>query len=169
MNRLIIGFFLVQVVFDLGRSVTAFPFVHYAMFSESFAQPDSLVVFEITVDGQRLQAADYPIDRWDMVQSPLLAFERQTATGDFAFDKGKIQAGLDRVGLGSLYTLLKPNFDNDNSAAGRWPSWYASYLRKLIGRPIGDLRVDKAWYRYTGGHFLLLKKENRISIRQEKA
>jgi hypothetical protein len=169
MNRLIIGFFLVQVVFDLGRSVTAFPFVHYAMFSESFAQPDSLVVFEITVDGQRLQAADYPIYRWDMVQSPLLAFERQTATGDFAFDKAKMQAGLHHVGLGSLYTLLKPNFDNDSSAGGLFPSWYAAYLGKVIRRRVGDLRVDKAWYRYTGGHFLLLKKENRISIRQEKA
>jgi hypothetical protein len=169
MNRLIIGFFLVQVVFDLGRSVTAFPFVHYAMFSESFAQPDSLVVFEITVDGQRLQPADFPIYRWDMVQSPLLAFERQAGTGDFAFDKARIQAGLHRVGLGSLYTLLKPNFDNDSRAGSRWPSWYAAYLGRLIHRPIGDLRVDKAWYRYTGGHFLLLKKENRISIRPEKA
>ena len=169
MNRLIIGFFLVQVVFDLGRSVTAFPFVHYAMFSESFAQPDSLVVFEITVDGRRLQASDFPIDRWDMVQGPLLGFERQTSTGDFAFDKSAVQAGLRQVGLGPLYTRLKPNLDNDSRVGSRWPSWYAAYLGKLIHRPIRDLRVDKAWYRYTGGHFLLLKKENRISIRPEKA
>jgi hypothetical protein len=168
MNRLIIGFFLVQVVFDLAHSVTAFPFVHYAMFSDSFAQPDSLVVFEITVDGRRLQATDFPVARWDMVQEPLLAFDRQAGSRDFAFDKAKTQAGLQQVGLGSLYTRLKPNFDNDSSAGSRWPSWYAAYLGRLIRRPIGDLRVDKAWYRYADGHFFLLKKENRVSIRPEK-
>lgn len=169
MNRLIIGFFLVQVVFDLAHSVTAFPFVHYGMFSESFAQPDSLEVFEIAVDGRRLQAGDFPIYRWDMVQNPLLAFDRQVSTRDFAFDKEKMQAGMRASGLGSLYPLLKPDLDNAADVASHFPAWYIAYLSKLIGRPIRALQVDKAWYRYAGGHFLLLKKENRISFRQEKA
>jgi hypothetical protein len=51
---LVAAFFLIQIAIDLGHSVTAFPFVHYAMFSESFSQPDSLLRYEVIVDGDRL-------------------------------------------------------------------------------------------------------------------
>ena len=87
MKWLLIGFIVLQVGVDLAHSVTAFPFVHYGMFSESFARPDSLAVFEITVDGKLLEARDFRVYRWDMVQVPLAGFEQQEFTHDFAFDK----------------------------------------------------------------------------------
>ncbi len=161
---LLIGFFVIQILVDLCHSVTAYPFVHYGMFSESFPQPDSLTVFTITADGQLLQPGDFSIYRWDQVQNPLLAFDRQVSTRDFAFDKEKLQKGMHFIGGGSLYPLLLPNLNNTAITAARFASWYKTYLSSLIGRPIHSLRVDKTWYRYDGAHFVLLKTDHRINL-----
>jgi hypothetical protein len=164
MKRLLIGFFLIQVIIDLAHSVTLFPFIHYGMFSESFTRPDSIPVFEIAVDGQRLQATDFPIYQWDMVLNPLVAIERQVATRDFAFDKEKMSAGMNRSGMGALYRIVEPNLDNTRDVEARFSQWYRTYLSGLLRHPIRTLQVDKAWYRYSEGRCLLLKKENRINI-----
>jgi hypothetical protein len=161
---LLIGFFAIQVVFDLCHSVTALPFVHYGMFSESFASPDSLTVFEVTVNGRLLDAHDFSIDHWDMIQNPLGASDRQTAARDYAFDKDRLQSGLHFVGAGSLYSALASNLDNAPTVAERFPGWYKTYLSRLTGQPIRTLRVDKAWYRYDRGHFFLLKRDPWINL-----
>jgi hypothetical protein len=164
MKRLLIGFFLLQLLIDLAHSVTVFPFVHYGMFSQSLPRPDSIPVFEVTVDGQRLRAIDFSIYQWDMVQTPLAAAEQQVHTRDFAFDKEKMSSGLQLAGLGGLYRTVAPNLDNAPGTATLFPQWYKAYLSNLVGHPIRTVQVDKVWYRYTEGHYLLLKKETRIAI-----
>jgi hypothetical protein len=57
MPRLLIGFFVIQLLIDLSQSLTLFPFIHYAMYSEPVKRPDSLAVFEILAEGlQRIGA-----------------------------------------------------------------------------------------------------------------
>ena|SRR5579872_6405527 len=164
MNRLLIGLFVLQVIVDLAHSVTAFPFIHYGMFSESFSRPDTLTVYEITADGHPLRAADFSIYQWDLVQNALISLDRQVKTRDFAFDKEKISAGMDRIGMGGLYRLVEPNLDNPANTATRFPEWYRGWLSGLVGHTIHILRVDKASYHYSGGHLILLGKLNRINI-----
>ena len=156
MKRWIIGFFILQIGVDLAHSVTAFPFVHYGMFSESFARPDSVEVFEVAVDGKRLRPADYAIYQWDMVQVPLQAREKRMATDDYAADKDKLRAGMERVGLTSLYNNLKINLNNTNS----FLPWYRDYLGRLLGMPVGSVQVNRAWYRWTRGRLVLIRTEN---------
>ncbi|GGA85981.1 hypothetical protein [Puia dinghuensis] len=155
MNRWIIGFFILQIAIDLTHSVTVFPFVHYGMFSESFALPDSVEVLEVRVDGRLLRPTDFAIYRWDMVQIPLEAYEKQLATGDYAFDKEKLGAGMRKTGLSSLYNELKPNLDN----TGSFIPWYKRYLSGLVGHPITTVQVNKAWYRWTAGRLRLIRIE----------
>jgi len=159
MKLWIIGFFILQIAFDLAHSVTAFPFVHYGMFSESFAQPDSIVVFRISVDGSPLRQADFSIYGWDMVQTPLAAAVKRESTQDYAPDKEKLQAGLRAVKLGSLYNKLRPNLDNQ----GDFAAWYKGYLGRLLGHPVGALRIDKAWYRWKEGKMALIGTQNWIN------
>ena len=163
MKWLLIGFIVLQVGVDLAHSVTAFPFVHYGMFSESFARPDSLAVFEITVDGKLLEARDFRVYRWDMMQVPLAGFEQQQLTHDFAFDKDKLEAGFSFVGAAGLFQAVSPRLDNTGSVTAQFPGWYKAYLSGLLGRPIRTLRVDKVWYRYGNGQLQLLRKEPRIN------
>jgi hypothetical protein len=152
--------FAIQIAFDLAHSVTAFPFVHYGMFSESFAAPDSLLSYEVTVDGQRLVPADFNIYHWDMIQQPLGAFDKHSATADFAADKKRMQSILS-----GPYSLVAANLSNDHTVADRFPDWYRNYLSRLIHRPIHTLQVDHAWYQYQNSHFILLKKLPWIDIR----
>ena len=147
------AFFAIQIAIDLAHSVTAFPFVHYGMFSESFAAPDSLLCYEVTVDGQRLVPAGFSIYHWDMIQQPLAAFDKQTATTDFAADRKRIQSLLP-----GPYSLVAAHLSNDPAVAGRFSDWYRNYLSRLIRGPIHNLQVDKAWYRYQNSHFILLNK-----------
>jgi hypothetical protein len=154
MKNWIIGFFILQIGFDLAHSVTALPFVHYGMFSQSFVRPDSIIVFRVSVDGRPLQQRDFTVYHWDMVQGPLEAAEKRAATNDFAFDRGKMRAAL-----GSLYKDFSPNLEN----TGDFVPWYKGYLGRLLGRPISVLRVDKAWYRWSGGRMQLIQTENWIN------
>jgi hypothetical protein len=150
---LVIAFFAIQISFDLAHSVTAFPFVHYGMFSKSFSGPDSLLCYEITVDGHRLDPENFRIYKWDMVQQPLAAFDRMTATNDFAFDKSTFQTKFP-----ALFTHVSGNLDNLPYPEARFPDWYAGYLSALIGHSIRSVNVDRTWYRQTPSGLILLNK-----------
>ena len=154
MKGLFIGFICLQIGIDLAHSVSFFPFVHYGMFSQPLARLDSVEAFEVTADGQRLKPADFLIYQWDMVMTPLQALEQQTQTGDYAFDKQKLREGLQRVGLGAVYTAVEPNLNN----TGQFPGWYKSYISGLVGHPIRQLEVDRTWYQWAGGRLVVVKR-----------
>jgi hypothetical protein len=150
MKPWIIAFFILQIGVDLAHSITAFPFVHYGMFSHSFPRPDTLTVFRVSVDGEALRPADFAVYRWDMVQGPLEAAAKRTATHDFALDKER---------MGVFYNDWRTNIDN----TGDFTPWYKAYLGRLLGRPIGALRVDRVRYRWTAGRMELIQTENWIN------
>jgi hypothetical protein len=143
------AFFLIQIAIDLGHSITAFPFVHYGMFSESLPAPDSLLSYEVTVDGRRLDPLDFRIYQWDMIQQPLTALDKQVSTGDFAIDKSSFHSALP-----GLYTRVSANLDNISQPETRFPEWYAGYLSLQLGHPIDHFEVTKTWYRLENGRLV---------------
>jgi hypothetical protein len=164
MKWLLIGFIILQIGLDLIHSVTAFPFVHYGMFSESFERPDSLLVYEVTVDDKLLKANDFRIYRWDMVQVPLAGFEQEQMGHDADADKPKEGDSPALVEARLIYKSILPSqLENETSLSIHFPQWYKQYLSRLLGHPVHRLRVDKAWYRYTGGRLQLLQKKNWIN------
>lgn len=150
---LLAAFFAIQIAFDLAHSVTAFPFVHYGMFSGSLSAPDSLESYEVVVDGHRLDPRDFSIYKWDMIQQPLASFDKLVATDDFAFDKSTFRAAFP-----SLYARVSDNLDNTEYPESRFPDWYANYLSRLMGHPIGSVAVTRTCYRYEKGRLTLLSK-----------
>ena len=162
MKGLFIGFICLQIGVDLAHSVSFFPFVHYGMYSQPLARPDSVEAFEITADGKRLKPGDFLIYQWDMVTTPLQSVEQQTRTGDYAFDKEKLREGLQRVGLGAVYTAVEPNLNNANT--GQFPTWYKSYISGLLGHPIQQLEVEKTWYQWAGGRLVVVKRAPYIHL-----
>ena len=163
-GRAMIVFFALQIGIDLAHSVTVFPFVHYGMFSESFSRPDSLKVFEVTVDGRRLESSSFRIYRWDMIQAPLMAFAQFRSSRDFAFDREKLHEYLQKAGMGAVYRQFEPQLINDPTVAAHFPQWYKSHLSSLLGYKIGRLKVDQSWYRYQNGRLQLLGKENYFTL-----
>jgi hypothetical protein len=155
---LMAAFFAIQVIFDLAHSVTAYPFEHYGMFSESLSAPDSLTTFEVIADGRRLDAADFGIYHWDMIQQPLAAFDRQSRTFDFAFDRSRIRAAFP-----GLYSRLCSNFENLPTVAANFPDWYLGYLGRLLHQPIGSFQVNRCRYRILQNQFILIQRTPWIS------
>jgi len=155
----IIGFFVVQMAFDWAHSVTAFPFVHYGMYSEKFPRPDSILVYRLNVDGAPLQQENFSIYGWDMIQTPLAAEARRSRSNDYAFDKSMLQAGLARVHQAGLYNQLSANLDN----RGDFATWYKGYLGRILGHSVGTLTIEKAWYRWKDGHMQLLGTQKWIN------
>jgi hypothetical protein len=145
------AFFLIQIAIDLGHSVTAFPFVHYGMFSESFPTADSILRYVVVVNGKTLEPADFRIYRWDMIQEPLSAFDKQTRTSDFAAEKQKFRATLP-----GIYSRISSNLDNSPALDTHFPEWYRNYLGRLLGEPVRTLRVNRAWYAYKDSRIILL-------------
>jgi hypothetical protein len=150
---LVVTFFTIQVIFDLAHSVTAYPFEHYGMFSESLSAPDSLSTYEIIADGRRLDAAGFGVYRWDMLQQPLAAFDRQSRTADFAYDRSRIRAAFP-----VLYSRLSPNLENAPTVAANFPDWYLSYLSRLLHQPIHSLQVNRCRYRFLQNQPVLIQK-----------
>jgi hypothetical protein len=160
MKGLFIVFIVLQIGVDLAHSVTFFPFVHYGMFSSKEPRPDSVQLYDVIVDGRPLDPAGWLVYRWDMVQVPLEAYDKQTATRDFAFDKDRLRQGMRWIGAGSLYSALKTNLDN----SGNFEAWYKSYLGGLLGHRIQNLRVEKTWYRWQDGRLVPIRKEPWINL-----
>ena len=163
MKWLLIGFIIIQIGINLAHSVTVFPFVHYGMFSESFRQPDSLTVYQVTVNGKLLQARDFRVYRWDMIQSPLAASEAREASRDFAFDREKMGEGLQKIGLGGFFRTVEPQMRNDSADLAGFQTWYQRYLSGLLGYPVNSLRVEKVWYRWRAGQMQSCRTEIRIN------
>jgi hypothetical protein len=151
------AFFAIQITFDLCHSVTAYPFEHYGMFSESFSAPDSLSTYEIIADGKRLDASNFGIYRWDMIQQPLAAFDQQWRTGDFASDRSRI-----RDAFPGPYSLLSFNLENLPTMAN-FPEWYSRYLSRLLHQPLSSLRVNRCQYRFLQNHPILIQKTDWIN------
>jgi len=164
MKWLLIAFIILQVGLDLVHSVTAFPFVHYGMFSESFDKPDSLLVYEVTVDGKRLDASNFRVHRWDMVQVSLAGFEQEQLGRDADSYKPKAGDSPAMIEARLIYRSILPRqLENDDALSVHFPQWYKQYLSRLLGHPVRTLQVDKAWYRYDGCRLRLLQKKNWIN------
>jgi hypothetical protein len=142
-----VAFFAIQIVIDLCHSLTAFPFVHYGMFSESFSAPKGLR-YEIVVDNRRLDAADFGIYRWDMIQQPLSAFDRQSETADFEFDRSRFRATFP-----GIYSRLSGNLENASTVGAAFPDWYLGYLSRLLHQPIHSLQVRRVRFSILGTRF----------------
>lgn len=141
------AFFAIQIVIDMCHSLTAFPFVHYGMFSESFSAPKGLR-YEIIVDNRRLDAADFGIYRWDMIQQPLSAFDRESETADFEFDRSRFSATFP-----GIYSRLSGNLENAPTVGAAFPDWYLGYLSRLLHQPIHSLQVRRVRFSISGTRF----------------
>lgn len=134
------------------------------MYSESFRQPDSIKVFEIIVNQQILLADKYRIYEWNMINQPLIAFEKQIATKDFSFDKGKMENAMDLIHLSSLYKAARPNLNNTMNLYTQFPYWYKQYLQKITKQSISGLSVNICYYTYYKARYSLISRKEWIKI-----
>ncbi len=71
--------------------------------------------------------------------------------------------GMRRAALGGLYNMLRPNLDNTGGAES-FQSWYKRYLEDLLGHPIGNLGIEKQWYRWQESRMHLIRQAPYINL-----
>ena len=124
------------------------------MFSESFSAPDSCLRYEIIVDGRRLDAADFGIYRWDMVQQPLAAFDRRIRKRPtLTFDRSRFNADLSRHLFAGFPVTLKMRRPSGH-LSGLVP---ANYLTASCTSPSIPSRFAESWFSHTATVSILLK------------
>ncbi|HVZ55494.1 MAG TPA: hypothetical protein VG870_02450 [Chitinophagaceae bacterium] len=151
-SRILLVLLLVQLLIDLFVSVTAFPFLHYGMYSARFAGRKT-TVYEIWANGRMLKARDFPVLTWDLLHSPLAYYEKDAATLDFTRDKQAIREGFTRAGIPSLFDAIGRNLDNPANLPQTFFPWYKSYLERILRYPLSSLLVYKVTYQYTDGQY----------------
>lgn len=159
---IILLFFTCQFVIDCLNSVTAFPFLHFGMFSGSFEKID-IETFEIKVNDKVLTANQFSILKWDLMHSALATYSKQITSADFSFDKKVLEHGMQRVGFNSLHKFIEPNLNNVDLEL-RFPDWYKRYLEKLIDNKIESLVVHQERYNYVNGKYQLVYKSKWIEL-----
>jgi hypothetical protein len=157
-GRFIFLLLLLQIVVNILHSVTAFPFLHYGMYSESFERKKT-TVYEVWVNGKQLPPKDFPVLTWDMLHIPLASREKMTATHDFAFDKNAIESDMSKAGLANVFNVIKPNLDNAAISDSSFAAWYQSYLQRILHYPVNTLTIVKSEYICNDGNYVLLKRE----------
>lgn len=162
-SKIIILLLSIQIIVDCLHSVTAFPFLHYGMFSESYTSK-YVQLFEVTVNGEILSANDFGILTWDLVQSPLVSFKKQMITNDFSFDKEIINKVFKTVYLEKVFLIVKDNLNNQEQLPNKFPLWYKTYLSKLLDCEIKTLEVTILNYNYQNNKYTLLKKTSWIKV-----
>jgi hypothetical protein len=161
---LILGFFIIQIFTNLNGSLTAFPFLHYGMFSEKINYQAYYETIQIEVNGQLLKGSDFSIQNWEMIQNPLLIHKQIQQNNDFEKDKMYIHFFLNKLGLSSIDYKIKKHLDNVKPDPAAYGLYYKKYLEKILDRPISRLNVNLCYFAFRDKTYHLLSKKIIVQI-----
>ncbi len=160
----LIGFIMIQILTNLNSSLTAFPFLHYGMFSEKINYQAYYETYQIEVDGQWLKGSDFSIQDWEMIQTPLIIQKQIQQTKDFEKDKMYIAFFLSKLGLSAIYHKIQLHLDNTKLSPLSYNKYYKNYLEKILDKPIKKLKVQLCYFAFRDQNYQLLAKQIIIQI-----
>jgi hypothetical protein len=152
-SALIILLFLgAQLIIDLMGSVTAFPFLHYGMYSEVFDSKRLPGSYHITVNGEVLNANAYSISEWEMITTPISLRLQYLQSKDFKDDKLLLSHISSKIGLEAISHL--EHLDNPQQSDVVFKSYYQNHLSKIISEPIQTLSIEFVQYQYKNAQYI---------------
>ncbi len=152
------GCLLFQIVMDCLGSVVAFPFMHFAMYSEIVRKRETYERYSIVVDGEKLDVRDFRIQHWDHIIAPLGAYEDTRNPLFYSKEIHYLQLGFRELGLVEFAATIPERISNRNYDQATFSRYFKTYLKVVLHREIHHLQVYKEIYSYEGGQFRFLKK-----------
>ena len=146
--------FLLMILFLTGQlfinykfGVVVSPFLNYGMFSEVFTVKPQYQVWEVDVNGKRLQARDFSIQQWDKVILPIQYFYSINSSNE-----------LYRTEIRRLFNNLHITTDEKKFLQTcnylQFEQWYRSYLERVTGSSIHSLAIHYHAYQYNGSRLI---------------
>jgi hypothetical protein len=162
--KLIFIFFLIQIIVNLNSSLTAFPFLHFGMFSEKITLKPSYQTYQIEVDNQVLNGMDYGIHEWEIMQTPIIIKENIEASNDFEKDKLFISFFLEKLGLSFFNQAVSENLNNAIESDQIFNINYKKYLEKVLNKKIEHVKVYTCQFIFKDNQYLLLDKKVIVNL-----
>lgn len=145
---LALAFFVTaQLYINYKRGVVATPFYHYGMYSEVMKIENEYPVFEIEVNGQRLQAKDYTAQQWDKIILPLTYYT--TINKSNTLYHTDIKRLLDKIHFSSNEHHFLQACDVNGLT-----TWYRLYLQNILKQKVLGLDIKRRNYKYKQGHLI---------------
>jgi hypothetical protein len=163
-TKLIFVFFLLQIMVNLNGSLTAFPFLHFGMFSDKIALKPTYQTYQIEVDGEVINGMDYGIHEWEIMQTPLMIKENISVSNDFEKDKMFIHFFLEKLGLRFFNQAITENLNNQIVSEQTFQINYKKYLEKVLNKKIKYVKVYTCQFIFKDKQYLLLDKKLIVNI-----
>jgi hypothetical protein len=161
--KLIILFFLIQLVVNLSSSVTCFPFLHYGMFSEKKEKQSVYSTYQIEVDGKILNGMDLSVQDWEILQTPLSVLDNYILSADNEKDKLYTHFFLNKLGMKNLDAGIGGNLDNTYYSDAAFSAYYKVFLEKVLSKNVQHFKVYHCQFSYTNNAYILQNKYLRIA------
>ncbi|MDB5191619.1 MAG: hypothetical protein JWQ96_1182 [Segetibacter sp.] len=135
-----IFFAVLQLFINFKRGMVVSPFYHYGMYSEVIRVKASYEVFEIWVNGERLQGKDFSAQQWDQVILPVQYFAAlNTKSNPLYFNE--IKRLMAKIGLKA---------DEEKYVAtcnyNQFQWWYKQYLNHIVKRDVAGVKILSRGY-----------------------
>jgi hypothetical protein len=142
---LMIVFIIGQLFINYKRGMVFSPFYHYGMYSEVMKEKNTYGVFEIEVNGKKLQAQNFTPQQWDKIVVPL---------SYYASINSKSNA-LYFTDIKRLMQALHIPANEVNYIQGcdsqRFTIWYQLYLTEILNEKVNTVEITYHVYQYKSG------------------
>lgn len=155
-----LALFIISMAFiNYKWGVVATPIQQYGMYSQRQYFSDTQKVYQLYVNGQKLNLSDFSLVERDMMQIPIDYFGRQEYINSQAFiTMRSVFAKLKLDGL-----LQEKNFVNNTSNL-QFYTWFKELVQKNIGNPVAQLEVFEEHYIWNKTKLELTGQPKKITI-----
>ena len=140
-------FIIAQLFINYKRGIVVTPFYHYGMYSEEMNVENEYPVFEIMVNGQRLQAENYTPQQWDKIVVPLTYYS--TINKSNTLYHTDIKRLMAKIHFSSIENNFLQQCDINS-----FITWYRLYLQNMLKVRVLGLDVKTHIYKYNSGHLI---------------
>ena len=140
----VILFMAGQLFINYKRGMVLSPFYHYGMYSHVMDPQQVYTVFEVSVNGKRLEGSNFTPWQWDKIMQPLVFFSNIDSSNRLF--TGQVSRLAGKVGWHPDQQHFVQSCDYD-----AFSTWYSRYLATVINGPVNDVQVLLRTYNFRDG------------------
>ncbi len=136
-------FICIQLFINFKQGITATPILHFGMYSGKFNLPKEITVWELHIDGRRLELSDFSAKNVDNFIQPVQMFS------SIKENKELYETTIKRLLAGLKIRSNEKYFDPSISTED-FKRWYKNRLRNILKKDITTINVYQNLYSVNG-------------------
>jgi hypothetical protein len=153
----IVLFFALQILVDLPGSLTAYPFLHYGMFSQKFLPADYYNALQLEIDGKTITS--HECNEWETILSYTNIHFNNRLSNDNEIEKKLIEQYTPLL----PFKTLKHNLMNSYCSTDSFNLRYQLFLEGILKRKIKTILLCNNRYAFREDTFGLVKRDTLLN------